>query len=218
MKKTIAALLAGIAFVAGGFFAGTFGASDTAAAEEGDTAVTADAPAWSGEHRADHRRGPMIHMLESAAEFLDLEPVEVLEALADGGVLADLTDDDAGLVAAIVAAAEADIDQAVTDGRMDADRADALKDQLADRVETFITTSHERPDDRPFHDRHVRGFVKEAADVIGIDAADLVEGLADGKSIADVALENGLSESDLVDALTDAARERIEEAVNKTKP
>lgn len=213
MKKTIAALLAGIAFVAGGFFAGTFGASDTAVAEEGDSPVAAEAPA----RHADHRRGPFLHMVGAAADFLGMEPEAVLEELAEGGVLAELTDDLDGLVGAIVAVAEADIDQAVADGKMDADRAAELKTELPSRVETFVTTPHERPDHHPGVDRHVRGFIKEAADVIGIDVADLVAGLEDGKSIAEVAEENGVSEGNLVAHLTNAARDRIEEAVNRTK-
>lgn len=214
MKKTIAAVLAGLAFVTGGFFAGTLTASEPAVAEEGDS-VTAG-PMAEALGRRDHRRGPVGHMLEAAAEFLDMKTEDVLAALADGTVLADLTTDDEGLVAAIVASAEADIDQAVEDGRIDEERAAEMKAGLGDRVETFVTTTHERPDG-PMSDRHVRGFINEAAEVIGIDVADLVAGLQEGKSIADVAEENGMSEGSLVAHLTNEARERIEVAVNRTR-
>ncbi len=216
MWKSIGAVLVGIAFVAGGFFAGGFVDIERAAAED-ETAVVEAADQQDARGPRTHRR-PIVHMVEAAAEYLGLEPAEVLEALADGQVLADLTDHDAGLVAAIVEAAEADIDQAVADGRISAERAEEIKDGLTERIETFVTTPHERPDhDRPFPDRHVRGFLKEAADVIGIDVRDLVEGLAEGKSIADVAAEHGVSEGNLVAHLTNAARDRIEEAVNRTR-
>lgn len=216
MKKTIAATLAGLAFVAGGFFAGTLTASEPAVAEEGAVA-TGPATGETLGHR-DHRRGPAGHMLEAAAEFLDMEPEDLLAALGDGTVLVDLTTDDEGLVAAVVESAMADIDQAVADGKMDPQRAEEIKDGLPERVDAFVTTSHERPDrDGTRADRHVRGFVKEAADVIGIDVSELVAGLEDGKSIVEVAEENGVSEGNLVAHLTNEARERIEVAVNRTR-
>ena len=216
MRKTIAAVLVGAAFVAGGFFAGTLGDSDLAVAQEGDTAV---GPPAEGalEGRALRHRGPLRDMLQSAAEFLEMEPREVVEALADGTTLAELTEDDAGLVSAIVDAAEAAIDQAVEDGKLDAERAEEIKAELDERVETFVSTPHERGDHPRPGDRHVRGFVKQAAEVIGIDVADLVAGIQDGMSIADVAAENGMSEDTLIAELTDLAQERIAEAVTKTK-
>lgn len=214
MKKTIAAVLAGLAFVTGGFFAGTLTASEPAVAEE--TGFVTEGPAAETLGHRDHRRGPVGHMLEAAAEFLDMEPEDVIAALADGTVLADLTTDDAGLVAAIVDSAVADLDQAVADGKIDSKRAEEIKAGLDDRVETFVNTPHERPDG-PLADRHERGFIKEAADVIGIDVSELVAGLREGKSIADVAEENGMSEGNLVAHLTNEARERIEVAVNRTR-
>ncbi len=218
MKRTIAAVLAGLAIVAGGFFAGTFSATDTAVAQEADAVATTPVdPAGAGPQlHGDHDRGPRGHLLEAAADYLGMDPAAVVEALANGSTLADLTTHVDGLIEAIVDSATTQIDEAVADGRMTEERAVELKDGLEEHVTTFVNSSHERPDG-PLADRHVRGFIKEAADVIGIPVTDLVEGLANGKSIAEVAEENGMSEGSLVAHLTNAARDRIEIAVNRTR-
>ena len=217
MRKTLAGVLAGLAFVVGGFFAGTSLNSDAAVAQE-DTA--SEAPAEPGRFgpKADHRRGPGGHLLDFAADYLGMERDALIDYIRDGGVIAELEGADC-LTAALVTEVSSEIDQAVEDGKLDAERAEEIKDGLEERIDEFVNTVHEpreRPDG-PLGDRHVRGFIKEAAEVIGIDVEVLVEGLKDGKSIAEVAEENGTSEGSLVAHLTNAARERIEEAVNKTR-
>lgn len=221
MRKTIIAVIAGIAVVAGGFFAGTLIDTETAVAQEdATTTVAPDQDARPedgrfGERRGPERRGPFGEMIEAAVEYLGMTPEELREALADGGVLADLTDDVDGLVAALVESAQAGLDEAVADGKIDAERAAEISENLEDRVTEFVTTAHERPE-RQHAGHHMRAGVKEAAEVIGIDASELADGLREGLTVVEIAEANGVSEDTLVDALVDSARERITEWVNKS--
>lgn len=218
MRKTIIATLAGIAIVAGGFFAGTLIDTDTAVAQE-DPGVEAPAEEQREgprEHRrGDGPRGALVDMVETAADFLDMDVEEIKQALAGGSTLADLTDDVDGLVAALVASAEDSLDEAVEDGKIDAERAAEVGEALEERITEFVNSTHERPV-RPHADRHIRGAVNEAAEAIGIEAQELVEGLRSGMTVVEVAEANSVSEAELIDALVESATERITEWVNKS--
>lgn len=176
MRKTIIATLSGIAIVAGGFFAGTLVDTDTAIAQE-DPGVEAPAderPAGDCTGPRGHGpRGPLGDMVDTAAGFLGMEAEEIREALADGGTLADLTTDVDGLVAALVASAQASLDGAVEDGRIDAERAAAVSEGLEERITGFVNSPHERPG-RGHAERRFGGAVGEAAGGIGTGVSELV--------------------------------------------
>lgn len=53
-----------------------------------------------------------------------------------------------------------------------------------------------------------------AAEVLGVDEADLREQLADGATLAEVAEDEGVDPDEVVDALVESATERVEEAVD----
>ena len=82
-------------------------------------------------------RGPGGH-LDDVADTLGLSLDELKTSLADGQTLAEAAEaqgvSEADLVAALVTAAEERIDQAVEDGRLDADRAATLKESLEENI------------------------------------------------------------------------------------
>jgi hypothetical protein len=91
--------------------------------------------------------GPNVHPgvfggLEAAATYLGLSEEELVEALRDGKTLAELAEDEgktvAGLVDAIVAAAEERIDEAVEDGRLDVEDAVELKAELEESITELV--------------------------------------------------------------------------------
>jgi polyhydroxyalkanoate synthesis regulator phasin len=76
------------------------------------------------------------------ASYLGLSAQEIRTALKGGKTLADLATQQGksvdGLVGVIVAAETKAIDTAVTNGRLTADRAAALKGKLAERTKNFV--------------------------------------------------------------------------------
>ena len=57
------------------------------------------------------------------------------------------------------------------------------------------------------------GAVKAAADALGLSVKDLAKELRSGKTIAEIATEHGVAPQTVVDALVDAADQRIDKVV-----
>jgi hypothetical protein len=64
-----------------------------------------------------------------------------------------------------------------------------------------------------FRERIVGGMLKVAADKIGVQPRDLIDARRNGQSIADVANEHQVDPRDVVNAIVDAANQRIDQAV-----
>jgi hypothetical protein len=77
-------------------------------------------------------------------------------------------------------------------------------------------TDAKAPDGTGRHGPHPRlGMLKEAAEALGMEPADLRQELAAGKSIADVAEERGVSEQKVIDAIVSAGTERLQQAIDE---
>lgn len=110
------------------------------------------------------------------------------------------------LLDAVKAEAIERIDQAVQDGRLDADRAAELKKHLEDAQFRFFAPGL-------IGDHGPVPFLDVAADYLGVDRDTLRSRLADGESLADIAKASGKSVDGLVDAIVADATERLDENV-----
>jgi polyhydroxyalkanoate synthesis regulator phasin len=140
-------------------------------------------------------------IIDDAAKQLGVEPSELSDALKQ--------------------ALENRIDEAVAEGRLTKEQAQELKKRL-DSADTpllfplfprFGVNGH-----GPGHG-HFGPFagLDTAASYLGLSEAELRSRLADGKSLADVAKEEGKSVDGLVPVLVKAANERIDAAVDDGK-
>jgi hypothetical protein len=118
----------------------------------------------------------------------------------------------------VVDAASRKIDAAVADGRLDEARAKQIKERLA----RFAARVSARPDgERMRHRRpgaairrHLRrAAIGIAAEAIGVEPGELREARRNGQSIADVARANDVDPQTVIDAVVDAAGEKIDTAV-----
>jgi hypothetical protein len=221
MKKWIIAGLAGAAFVAGGFVAGTFADPQPATAVTDAAATrlvddtTSDGPAF---HRGPHHGGGH-GLLGDVADELGVDIDAFRDSVADGATVAAALEaqgiDPADAATAMTSAGEARIDDALEAGRIDEDRAAELAGDLTERVEAFLAST---PPDRRFAERHPIAAVgiAQVADILDVDASVVADGLGDGKSIAEIAEEHGVSRADLVGQLVENATERIETWVEAT--
>lgn len=129
----------------------------------------------------------------------------VAGSLAVGGAALAVATPAAGVVGA--AAGEAGgwvrsaLDGLVGQGTITSDQADAVAEALAEA----------RPEKGHGHPRHHAAHlaIGTAAEVIGVEATDLVAALRDGQSIAAVAEDNGVDVGDVVAALVAEAEDRI---------
>jgi hypothetical protein len=87
-------------------------------------------------------RGHFGAGLDAAAEAIGIESEELRTALRDGSTIAEVAEshdvDVQTVIDALVADAEAAIDQAVENGRIDEDRAAVIKENLPDRIEAMV--------------------------------------------------------------------------------
>lgn len=95
-----------------------------------------------------HRARPLIESVDTAVEILGIDAETLRDELRSGSSLADIATangvDPQTLVDALVAEAEAMLDQAVADGRIDAERAEERGADLAERITARV--NGERPD------------------------------------------------------------------------
>ena len=204
----------------------------SATGTDGDTGTSSDAPASSinGESGdvdgdGDHHGGR--HGMDPAE--MEAHVREDLQALVDAGTI------DASDVDAIVAALATPPATPPTNDGTRPERGAMLTARLQSLVDDGTLTSTQldavvaaleagRPDHGPGmgHGGHRGGMRGEmltaAADAIGITADELKTEIEAGKSIAEVAVENGKTAQDVIDALVATARadltQRITDLVN----
>jgi polyhydroxyalkanoate synthesis regulator phasin len=107
------------------------------------------------------------------------------------------------------------IDEAVANGDLDADRAEELKDRIAESDGIFVP----RPHQRPHHDKapgHM--LIGQAANsVLDLEEGELREAFEEGQSLLDVALANGFTEDEFKTALLDEVQAQLDVMVDEEK-
>jgi hypothetical protein len=162
-------------------------------------------PRFDGDHHGPGRHGDE---LAAAATYLGITQTQLLTQLQSGKTLAQIADatsgkSAAGLIDALVAAETAELDAALTAGRI----TQAQHDQIVAGLKARFTAmaNDTRPPHGPgFGHGHGPGgddFVA-AASYLGLSTAELATQLQSGKTLAQVAnATSGKSAAGLVDAL-----------------
>jgi hypothetical protein len=167
--------------------------------------------------------------LQAAAQAIGITPQQLRSELP-GKSLAQVATNHgkqaSDVVNALTTAADQRIDQAVSSGRLTADQGNTQKTNAANRINTLVNQvmpqGGQGGPGAP--GRGPRGFgggpggiiqqgLNVAAQTIGITPQQLQSELP-GKSLAQVAANHGKQASDVVNALTTAADQRIDQAVS----
>ena len=118
--------------------------------DQGQAQAVAETLADGVGHRRPQQHRP-VNGLKAAADFLGMEIEDLGAQLRDGATLAEIAGDQAGaLIDALVAETEEHLAQAVADGKLSQDEADA---KLADAEERITTFVNEGPPERPEGER-----------------------------------------------------------------
>jgi transcriptional regulator CtsR len=182
----------------------TFAAPDVA-----QEARPENAPA----HAQDQGRfqGPIM---DTIIEFLDVSKGEVISNWATGNTLAELAEENGSsgteLLDALMAMADARIDEALANGRIDETEAEELRARAEDRLTPLVFDAHNRLG-RPGLGGQVRA---ELTDVIenelDLNHGQIISHVRTGGTLAELAEENGSTGAELVDALLAVVEERVE--------
>jgi uncharacterized protein (DUF433 family) len=228
--------IAAVLVVAGVLVAAAVGVGAVLAQEPTQSAETPVATKEPAGPRGDHdMHGPVGGgrfwggaPFDALAEALGMTVDEVRQALADGQTIADLAaakgvalEDVAG---ALVAAQAERLQQAVDNGRLTQEDADAkiaqMEADILERLESGEPVGPLGPGgfDMPGGPRggkFLGGAPFDAlAEALGMTVDDLRQALADGQTIADLAAAKGVALEDVAGALVAAQAERLQQAVD----
>lgn len=181
-------------------------------------------PDFAGDHGM--RRGPEAKggVFDAVATALGVTGDELRSLLADGStplVIATARGLDATkFTADVTAAVRANIEQAVTNGDLPRERADAMLADLDEHVASMLSSAPPAggPDEGGRGPREGRGpragdVLGAAATALGVTADDLRTQLADGSTILDIATARGLDATQFTADVTAAVRAEISRAV-----
>lgn len=166
-------------------------------------------------------------LIRTTAEVTGLSVEEVMEQLRAGQSLADIAGNNGSSGGAVVedvlARAEERLDQAVANGRMTREEADAKLAELTAQANDIINdeTLGERIDQRleQAGDRAVMAaMVKTTADETGLSVQDIMQRLRDGETLTQIADSAGVNSEQIVNAAVDQFRSNAEDAMTRTLP
>ena len=153
---------------------------------------------------------------------------EALEAELDADkTLAQIAADNGVEAQAVIdyltAQSNAELDGAVAEGELSPEKADAMRTRIAAKIAEFVNDGFEAfGHDR---DRHGPEFghgdemakLSGLAEAAGTDVQGLMAGFQAGKSLADIARENGVEPQAVIDYMTAQLDERLDRAVEAGK-
>jgi ribosomal protein S20 len=161
----------------------------------------------------DQRPGGHGPNLDAAAQALNLSAGDLRSKLEDGNTTIEVAQaqgvDVQKVIDAMVADATAHIEQDVKDGKLTADQANQRKSNLQDRITKLVNEGKPKGDHGPKLDA--------AAKALNVSVDDLRSKLKDGKTLAQVAKDQGVDVQKVIDAMVADATAHIDQAVKDGK-
>ncbi|WP_282939440.1 hypothetical protein [Paenibacillus sp. RC67] len=168
-----------------------------------------------------------INVFQQIATVLGVEQSVIQDELKQGKTLVQIAQDKAGLsedtlLQKLVAAETANIDAAVTSGKLTQEQADKQKTGLSDRLKKMIeNTQKQGPMGGGFgkgfgKQEHFGGFANSdaLAKILGITKEELNTQLKAGSSLVEIAQSKGITEDQLIaqvkDSMTDSIKKFVE--------
>ncbi len=168
------------------------------------------------ENTSRQNRAPHRGLLEVAADELGMTRAALVAELEQNRSIAEVATEQGVAPTTIIDAAlvqpTEQMQQAVADGRMTQEEADARLAEHRTRITTAVNTPGlpQRPaGERAPH----RGLLEVAADELGMTRAALVAELEQNRSIAEVATEQGVAPTTIIDAALVQPTEQMQQAV-----
>ena len=164
--------------------------------------------------------------LSAAAKYLGLSESDLRTQLSNGKSLADVAKaqnrDVNGLLDAIVAAAQSDLDKAVTDKKLTQDQANAALTELKSHIGDLVNGQLRLRIPGPRLERRGSAFgagdqLATAAKYLGLSESALQTQLRNGKSRADVAKAQNKDVKGLEDVLVAAQQKQLDKLVTAKK-
>ena len=155
----------------------------------------------------------------TAAKAIGITPAELRQAVQGGQTIAQVATahnvDPTTVESDITNAANAAIQKALTNGKINSTQAAALKTAVDNRVTNFVEHTPRLDAASKIRTKvraNVAGALGVAAKTIGVSRQDLVAALRNGQTIAQVAHDHNVDPQTVIDAIVKAGSERLEKA------
>ncbi len=157
--------------------------------------------------------------MKTLADELDMTVGDVGKALRSGQSLEDIAQAHGKTVQdvldAILAVQKAHLDQAVADGKLTQEQADAIYNRISEKAQTWISKDGVLTGKRPGKAIRAAGmWMQAAADALNMSVADFMQALRQGQTPAQIAEAHGSSPQALTDAIIAAQRAQLQKAVD----
>lgn len=216
-KALFAAMSAGLlAGTGAGFILGVPGLTSAAGDLETDAVDERSSDGVDGRHGRGRGKGSKMGSPETLATSLGVDTETLRSEFAAGKSIADVATEQGIAIETVVAALVADLEEHlndyVADGSLTEDEAAEKLASAEDRISEKV---NEVPPTRDRNSGPRRGGQLPAAvlEMLGIDGPALREAFSEGKSVADIAEENGVEIGDIVGALVDDRADHLAEHV-----
>ncbi|UUZ92945.1 YckD family protein [Paenibacillus sp. P25] len=195
-------------------------AADTNAANTDSGKVSTDSgfKGRGGDHKGFRGNNIGNNIVKETATLLGVDESAIKDELKQGKTLAAIAQEkglsEADYLQKLTEAETKAIDDAVAAGKLTQTQADKIKTNLSDRLKKAIENTGFGKEGK--HEGFGFGggdLVKETATLLGVDESAIKDELKQGKTLAAIAQEKGLSEADYLQKLTDAETKAIDDAV-----
>ncbi|MZP29789.1 hypothetical protein GTO91_08730 [Heliobacterium undosum] len=226
-KKALVATSVAGALLCGGVIA--YAATDTTTTS--DNSKPSFFQKFGKERRGGFKGQDFARGFQGVAAIIGIDEAALKTELQSGKTLAEIAQAKGiakeDLIAKMVAAAQARLDEAVAGGRLSAEEAAQKKETMKQQIEAAVDKKHtdkfvDRAD-KKFGDmaKDKAGFPgpagQEVADLLKMTQDELKTELKAGKSLAEIAQAKGVAKEDLVAKMVAAAQARLDEAVSNGK-
>jgi urease accessory protein UreF len=174
--------------------------------------------------------GPISDGISAASKYLGLTDQQLMDKLSSGKSLADVAGEQNksvdGLKSAITDSVKSNLDSAVKAGKLTQAQENKLLSDLTNRLDTLVNRKGLGPGPgfgiggqvmRAGPGLLLKSGLDSAAKYLGLSDQQLVQKLASGKSLADVAGEQNKSVDGLKSAITGSVKSNLDSAVKAGK-
>ena len=166
-------------------------------------------------------------MLQRISQALGMEPDELLPQMKEGKTIAQIAEEQGTTVNAVVdellAPVEKRLDRAIADGKLSQEQAEEKLSEAEARItemvqnatlEEIIGHEVEKIRKQDGKARQDRMLLDQVCQIINLDPEELHAQLKEGKTIAEIAQEHGVSRDALIETLVEHAQDRLDKAVS----
>ncbi|OXM86491.1 hypothetical protein [Paenibacillus rigui] len=225
MQRKMWAGTVAVALLLGGF--GGLTTPQAYADEDEDTTVIAPAPADTSIPLNKRFHLDWSQVEGNASNILGMDWIDLNDALTSGKSIAEVAASKGvsgeGLVSQLVQLEASQVNEALQANKITQDEADRLNKQITDKITKIVNKEgyQYKAKEAGQHNKSLQLTFKpkaaELAELLKLDKEQVKQQLAEGKSVADIAAAQGITEDELITKLTEQIKPALKSWIHQTE-